>query len=91
MTDPRRRLVAAAITPAQQDPTGPSRPAEVIHAAIDAADTVQRNHAHGAYDTLAPADADGRARYAAGVADALTWVLGHHPVAELAALIGGDV
>jgi hypothetical protein len=53
----RLRLVAAAITPAQQDPTGPSRPAEVISGVI---------------------------------ADALSWVLGHHPGAELAALIGGD-
>jgi hypothetical protein len=91
MTDPRLRLVAAAITPAEEDPTGPARPAEIIHGVIAAADTVQTNHANGAYDTLAPAAADGRARYAAGVADALTWVLGHHPGAELAALIGGDV
>jgi hypothetical protein len=90
MTDSRLRLVAAAITPAQQDPTGPSRPAAVIHGVIDAAGTVQRNHANGAYDHLGSA-ADGRARYAAGVADALTWVLGHHPGVELAALIGGDV
>jgi hypothetical protein len=84
------RLVAAAISTAEEDPTGPSRPAEVISGVIAAASTVQRNHAHGAYDTLTPADADGRARYAAGVAAALTWVLGHHPGAELAALIGGD-
>jgi hypothetical protein len=89
MTDTRLRLVDAAITPAQQDPTGPSRPAEVIHGVIAAANTVQRNHAHGAYDTLGPA-ADRRARYAAGVAAALTWALGHHPGVELAALIGGD-
>jgi hypothetical protein len=90
VTDARLRLVAAAITPAQQDPTGTFRPAEVIAAVIAAANTVQHNHAHGAYDTLGPA-ADGRVRYAAGVADALAWVLGNHPSAELAALIGGDV
>jgi hypothetical protein len=87
VTDTRLRLVAAA----EEAPTGLARPAAVIHGVIAAAGAVQRNHARGAYDTLAPAAADGRARYAAGVADALSWVLGDHPGAELAALIGGDV
>jgi hypothetical protein len=61
-----------------------------IRGVIDAAEIVQQEYRNGELNHLGIATAAGHERYAAGVAEALHWVLGEPPWADLERLLDED-
>jgi hypothetical protein len=61
-----------------------------IRGVIEAAEIVQEEYRNGELDHLGIATAAGHERYAAGVAEALHWVLGEPPWADLERLLDED-
>jgi hypothetical protein len=65
----------------------PGRQVYEIRGVIDAAEIVQAMYRNGELAHLGLATASGRERYASGVQEALRWVLGEEPWADLERLI----
>jgi hypothetical protein len=63
------------------------RDAGEIRGVVDAAEIVQAMYRNGELAHLGLATASGRERYASGVQEALRWVLGEEPWADLERLI----
>jgi hypothetical protein len=71
---------------------GPARDVREIRGVVEAAEILQDDYRHGVLqEKFGLATAIGWERYAAGVAEALLWVLGEAPWADLERLIEGEV